>query len=578
LHSLSKPFNLTLLATLLSVAFSAPAFAQAQTSAARGKAVAAKPAFPAMRTNDLSNGESAVAKLGGNLPAVAAHYGKTPAEFAKQLRADRSAWLDKSGRVFFVEKALTTSGSNLAPSGAIYPAAQTFLLHSRPGSKRKIYLDFNGHTATGTEWNSSYGLGSIVSPAFDLDNIPGTFSTLELNTVQNIWRRVAEDYAPFDVDVTTEEPPVDQMVRLPWPYTDDAFGIRAVITKDFTTSTLKGSCACGGFAYLGVFDDTTESRKPAYIFYDKLGSAEKSIAEAVSHEVGHTLGLSHDGTSTEAYYGGLGYGPTGWAPIMGVGYSRELVQFSKGEYGLANNMEDDFQVMQNNGLQFAADDFGNFTTNAATLTGTLVNGISTYDARGLIETPSDVDFFKFNTSAGTVTIDATPFELSPNLDVQLEVRNASGVLVASANPSEALNASLSFVAPAAGSYYLSVQGVGRGIPALYTYSDYGSLGRYAFRVTAPLAATPPVCSIRATVRTFPDSQRVSFSGGGSSDSLGPIQSYQWDFGDDTYATGVSSVHMYYEGTYVATLTVTNSAGMSSSCSYTTTVTSSGMIP
>ena len=38
---------------------------------------------------------------------------------------------------------------------APYPYAQTFALHSRPGSSRVIYLDFNGETITGTAWNNS---------------------------------------------------------------------------------------------------------------------------------------------------------------------------------------------------------------------------------------------------------------------------------------------------------------------------------------------------------------------------------------------------------------------------------------
>lgn len=31
--------------------------------------------------------------------------------------------------------------------------AQTFSLHSRPGATRKIFLDFDGHTTTGSAWN-----------------------------------------------------------------------------------------------------------------------------------------------------------------------------------------------------------------------------------------------------------------------------------------------------------------------------------------------------------------------------------------------------------------------------------------
>ncbi len=48
-------------------------------------------------------------------------------------------------------------------------------------------------------------------------------------------------------------------------------------------------------------------------------------------QVGHNGGLHHDGAITSTpggmgYYPGHGSGPTGWAPIMGVGYGQALVQ------------------------------------------------------------------------------------------------------------------------------------------------------------------------------------------------------------------------------------------------------------
>ena len=41
---------------------------------------------------------------------------------------------------------------------------------------------------------------------FDQDGDPTTFSDGELSAIAGVWQRVAEDYAPFSVDVTTEEP------------------------------------------------------------------------------------------------------------------------------------------------------------------------------------------------------------------------------------------------------------------------------------------------------------------------------------------------------------------------------------
>lgn len=556
---------------LVGVATILPGSAFAQTSAARdSKNVRVKPAFPALQLGERANGESAVARLGARLPEVAAYYGKTPAEFAKQLRADRSAWIDKSGRLLFVEQALTTSGSDLAPSGAAYPLDQTFVLHSRPSSKRKIYLDFNGHTSTGTAWNTSYGVDPIISPAFDLDGVPGTFSTAELAMIQNIWRRVAEDYAAFDVDVTTQEPPLDQMTRT--SSTDLTYGARALITKNFTAGTVKGDCGCGGFAYVGVFDHTSETYKTAFVFQDKLGNGEKSIAEATSHEVGHNLGLSHDGTATAGYYTGHGTGVTGWAPIMGVGYSRELVQFSKGDYLGANNKEDDFAVMQSNGVVFAADDFGGTLATAATLAGTASGGMNTFDVQGLVETPSDIDVFKFSATAGAVTVNARPFERSPNLDMLVQLRDSAGVVIGEANPADALNGTISMQLPAAGTYYLSVQGTGKGDPLATGYTVYGSIGRYLVTVTAPAAAGVPVAAITSSATTGTAPMTVSFSGTGSS---GAIQSYEWDFGDGSaVATGASVSHTYAAaGNYSASLKVTSAEGYSDTRAVTISITS-----
>ena len=559
------------LLAMIGVAAMLPHTALAQTAAARNaKAVPVKPAFPMIQLNQNSNGETAIAKLGARLPEVAAYYGKSVSEFARQLRTDRSAWIDRSGRLFYVEAALTSSGSDLAVPGAIYPSEQTFLLHSRPSSKRKIYLDFNGHTTTGSAWNTSYGIDPIVSPAFDLDGMPGTFSSTELAMIQNIWRRVAEDYAAFDVDVTTEQPPLDQMTRS--SSTDDSYGARALITKNFTAGTIKGDCGCGGFAYVGVYDHTSENYKTAFVFQDKLGNGEKSIAEAVSHEVGHNLGLSHDGTSSVGYYQGHGTGATGWAPIMGVGYSKELVQFSKGEYLNANNKEDDFLVMQSNGVLFAADDFGSTLATARALSPTASGGNNAFSVNGVVETPSDADVFSFQAGAGTVTVNAAPFERSPNLDILIQLLDAGGNVLAESNPATLLSAAISVAVPG-GSYYLSIQGTGAGDPLSTGYSVYGSIGRYSMNVSAPVAgATAPSAIISSSATTGAAPLTVSFSGAGSG---GSIASYEWNFGDGSApASGATAVHTYTAaGVYTASLKVTSSDGLSSTSAVTITATS-----
>ncbi len=103
-----------------------------------------------------------------------------------------------------------------------------------------------------------------------------------------------------------------------------------------------------------MFDTTNSaSYQPAWIFPQSLGNDRKSIAEAVSHEVGHTLGLTHDGVNGRtSYYGGHAT----WAPIMGVGYSRPITQWSEGDYKGANNDQDDLSVIVDNGLPVRTDE------------------------------------------------------------------------------------------------------------------------------------------------------------------------------------------------------------------------------
>src|SRR5262245_23737419 len=76
------------------------------------------------------------------------------------------------------------------------PSLDAFQLHSQPFARHVIYLDFDGHTTTGTQWNVEAD-PTFETPAFDLDGDPTTFTTEELERISHIWERVAEDYSPF---------------------------------------------------------------------------------------------------------------------------------------------------------------------------------------------------------------------------------------------------------------------------------------------------------------------------------------------------------------------------------------------
>jgi len=551
---------------LVAAALGAPAWGQ---SGNRPSTPRQKPPFPTLDLPEKARGQRAIDLLGGRLPELAAWYGKSPSEFAEILRRDRTAWLDRHGRMFYQEDLETPlqadaplAAPSLTASGTLAPLDQTFMLHSRPGSKRTIYLNFRGATLINTTWNTS-SLPTITALPFDIDGVPYSFSTTELERIQYIWQRVAEDYAPFDVDVTTEAPSSDRITRS--GSGDDTFGTIVLITKRTFYN-----CSCGGVAYLGVFDATSDYSKPALVFYDMLGSGnERYVAEAVSHEAGHNTGLHHDGTSTQGYYTGHGSGATGWAPIMGVGYYRDLVQWSRGEYPDANNKEDDYAVMAANGVVARADDHGNTTGTATRVTGVTSASVTTIEAGGFIERTGDIDVLSFVAAAGPITINVAPARRSANLDVRAELRDGSGNLLASGNPVDALGSTLS-VTGAGGTYFVSVTGVGKGDPTT-GYSNYGSLGEYLVSGTVTAATSqPPVAVLSAAPTSGVAPLMVNFGSTGSSDPDGSIARIEWNFGDGSPLVLAASASHSYEmpGVYTATLKVTDNAGLTDTKSVT----------
>ncbi len=554
--------------------FSMAALAVVSTSALQAQEInRAGQRFPAMKFSRPSRHTEVLETLKTKLPEVARWYGTTEDDLKARIRRDRSIMADKEGYLAYACKGLialptaadtaaanagTTTGSTTVAAAAPFPAADTFVLHSRPASNRKIFLDFNGHTTTGTRWNTSFTSGAAIStPAYDLDGAPTTFSTTEMERIQRIWQRVAEDYAPFDVDVTTQDPGVEALRRS--TTTDQAYGVRVCIGGSSYSWLKEGA---GGIAYVGSFNWNTDT--PCFVFTTQLGNGnEKYVAEATSHEVGHTLGLNHDGqTNGTEYYEGHG----NWAPVMGVGYDKEVTQFSKGEYPSANNTQDDLAVMQTYGAPLRTDDAGDSILNAATL------DAATLTAAGTIGRGADADLFKFTTGGGAISFQTTVPSPSSNLDAQLSLYDGAGNLVTSGNPAGLPGALSATVA--AGTYYVAVDGVGAGSP-LTAYNDYGSLGDYVLSGTASSSSgnQPPVAKIAASVSTGTAPLAVAFSAAASTDADGTIASYDWDFGDgETQNGGTTATHSYpTPGTYVASVVVYDNGGLSSAATATITV-------
>jgi PKD repeat protein len=547
----------TLVVLTLTVTLATSSISANPPESAPGAAVAAaRQTFPQVSLPARTYGEEAIAVLADKLPAVAAWYGMTTAEFARMLREDPTAWIDKQGRLLFVDQFPEPAESEQTDplQEAPFPLSETFTLNSRPGSKRVIYLDFDGHETSGTAWNNGT-VDPIISPAYTRDSDPA-FSDLELDYIQKMWRQVAEDFAPFDVNITTQDPGQAAISRS--DSSDEHYGTRVVITEDNFDN-----CGCGGFAYLRAFDDTSDYYKPAFVFNTSLVGA----GEAITHETGHNLGLNHDGASGVSYYQGHGSGNTGWAPIMGVGYYKNLVQWSKGEYDGASNTEDDIARMQTYGAPLMPDDHGDSNTAATALDTTTDGTTVNVSGLGMIRHSEDVDVFSFISGAGNYTLNVVPAPFSPNLDILAQLYNSAGTLVASNNPADSLPAALSG-SLAAGEYFLKIDGIGKGNPLDIGYSDYGSLGRYTVsgNIPDPGGLAAPVAIVAAPGYS-PDFAPlyVGFDGSGSTDTDGSIVTWNWDFGDGYIASGDPVDHTFdAPGTYVVTLTVTDNDTLSSS--------------
>jgi len=378
------------------------------------------------------------------------------------------------------------------------------LLDSLPTASAVVYLDFDGETVTGTLWNSQLTNGNPIVA------LP---STLSQAAMTGVWKRVSSDLAPFNISVTTIE---SRYLNAP-----PNRRIRVIITP---SSEWLGNW--GGVAYLNSFTWTGDT--PCWTFENNVGYTEKNVANVTSHEIGHTFGLHHDGLNVEGedgeYYWGHGSGATSWAPIMGAGYSRTIVQWSKGEYFNANRTEDDLAIIAGagNGFGYRVDQHGGTIASASPIPVNTDTG--QVDASGIIETTSDADVFRISPANGqislTVSTTGPPGHTespSPTLDLRVELLDAAGNVIQTSNPAGTGDASVSHPV-SGGTYYLRISGSGFGDPLSSNptgYTDYASLGRYWISGSFPTKYDQTITFDPIPTQSAPVPLALAATGGGS---------------------------------------------------------------
>ena len=357
--------------------------------------------------------------------------------------------------------------------------AQVPKLNSYPAATATIFLDFDGQTVSTPFWTAT--------PFY------ATPANLTNDQITKVFNQVAEDFRPFNLNITT-----DSTVFFAAPAGKRQRIIITEYSQWYGTS--------GGVAYNTSF--TWSQDIPGFVFANLLriyypAILEKSVAEAASHETGHTLGLDHQ----KAYNGscglvaeynpGVGSGEIGWAPIMGNSYRRNLSLWHKGTSMSCDTEQDDLTVIAANpGVGFRTDDVGNAASDAATVQ---FNG-SSYSTSGYINSTNDIDVFRLNLNArGRLVLNAVPYNLSngfqsANIDIQVELLAQNGSVLRVFNPTASVQATADTTLND-GTYFLRVSNVGNA-----NTTNYGMLGNYTLSGSFEAGVILPVYDLQLSAR------------------------------------------------------------------------------
>jgi hypothetical protein len=326
-------------------------------------------------------------------------------------------------------------------------------LESKPGSPYVFYL------------NTS----AVMSGSTPLNGV-------SKENMFRMWQSVADQYSFLNLNVTTNRAVYDAAKAASVLRT----GILNFVNQDGRS-----------FAPIGSFGTTsagTQYRNPSSGFDYGYG-----IGMTAAHEMGHQMGMAHDGGGTGGeYYEGIA--AYQWGPIMGNywkggSWPNQLFTWSRGEYSTANNQQDDLSIMNSReGVPYMADD--NPSGKALVLgSGGAVSASSNF---GQIERNTDTDTFTFSLSGnGVVNLRIDPLEYLRMLDVDARILNEAGSVVASSNLSVNRSAEFKNLSLGAGNYRLVIQGGAEGTPS-NGFSKYSSLGWYgiAGSITGGGGGTP----------------------------------------------------------------------------------------
>jgi hypothetical protein len=389
-----------------------------------------------------------------------------------------------------------------------------------PAAPYEIYLDFGGFSFNG-DW-ADQGLPGIT-PAYDTNGDASTFSASELTNIQNVWSRVAEKYAPFNVNVTTVDPAVaagqaaNDTQRQNY-YDNEPKMMHTVIGGDGAWTGGGGGGISAGVGFTADAQPGSNGYHMDWVFSALAPTNLHFVGDASAHENGHGLGLSHQSdyngnTLVNEFSPGTNSGPIPQAPLMGYSYTAQRSMWKIGTADTSNGsgtppviQNDPQTILGNPGIgPFVNDGIGHNLVSATPLplSGLVINSSL---AKGVIVPASSTnpttsgeanyvaDFWSFSTGAGSVSITSnagrstiTSGLADPGamLDSTLRIFNTSGQLVAS-SATASLSETISLIL-GAGTYYAEV--VSAADPNNTGFFDMGSYFLSGSLVAVPEPST-----------------------------------------------------------------------------------------